>query len=74
MASLSIDATGTVFPEPLFKIASQCGNLEPGDTLEVTADCPSFEQDVRSYCRRLGKKVLWVRKLTSGALRVAIQF
>jgi len=35
--------------------------MKPGDVLEVTADCPSFDQDVRSWCLRSKKIMLWMK-------------
>ena len=35
--------------------------LQPGDTLEVIADCPTFEKDVRDWFNRNKKVLSWYR-------------
>ena len=74
MANIVLDAVGMKCPEPVLKIAVKSAELAPGDTLEVTGDCPTFEKDVRSWCERLKKPLLWVRKEEGTTVRVQIQF
>ena len=62
-----LDARGLRCPQPTLKIAVLATKLTPGEDLEVLADCPSFEADVRDYCRRSGKVLLWIRDEPSGA-------
>jgi tRNA 2-thiouridine synthesizing protein A len=57
-----LDARGLCCPQPTLKIAVLATQLAPGDDLEVIADCTSFERDVRDYCRRSGKVLLWLRE------------
>jgi tRNA 2-thiouridine synthesizing protein A len=47
--------------------------MKPGDVLEVIADCPTFEKDVRDWCARAKKTLLWVRD-EGTAKKVQIQF
>jgi TusA-related sulfurtransferase len=47
--------------------------MKQGDVLEVIADCPTFEKDVRDWCSRARKTLLWVREEDT-AKRVQIQF
>jgi tRNA 2-thiouridine synthesizing protein A len=35
--------------------------MAPGDILEVVADCPTFEKDVRDWCDRTKKALLWMK-------------
>jgi TusA-related sulfurtransferase len=35
--------------------------LKKGDVLEVVADCITFEQDVREFCRRTKSALLWIK-------------
>jgi TusA-related sulfurtransferase len=35
---------------PIVKISKAVKVLSPGETLEVTADDPAFESDVRAWC------------------------
>jgi tRNA 2-thiouridine synthesizing protein A len=47
--------------------------MKPGDILEVVADCSTFEADVRAWCERAKKTLLWV-KPEGDAKRIQILF
>lgn len=74
MANIVLDAQGMRCPEPILKIAVKSAELKLGDTLEVVADCPTFEKDVRAWCERLKKPLLWARNEGGMKVRVQIQF
>ena len=74
MAIINIDASGLKCPQPVLKIAAASADLKEGDTLEVLADCPTFEKDVRHWCERTKKTLLWVREEEDGKKRCQIQF
>ena len=62
MSIEKLDLIGMKCPQPILKIAAQATNMKPGDTLEVIADCPTFEQDVKTWCERVKKPLLWIKK------------
>ena len=74
MAMQTLDALGLKCPQPVLKIAAKSVELKPGDILEVLADCPTFEKDVRAWAERVKKIVLSVRDEGAGKLRIQIQF
>ena len=45
-----------------------------GRRLEVVADCPTFEKDVRDWCNRSKKVLLWIRDEGGGKKRCQIRF
>ena len=53
-----VDTVGMKCPEPILKIAMKVVDMKPNDILEVVGDCPTFEEDIRDWCKRLGKKIL----------------
>lgn len=55
-----LNAIGLKCPEPILRIAVQASISGPGNILEVLADCPTFERDVREWCERVGKTILSV--------------
>lgn len=55
-----LNATGIKCPQPMFKLSAFSAQLSPGDILEITGDCPTFETDVRAWCKRLDKTLLFV--------------
>lgn len=61
MAVQLLDARGLKCPQPTLKMTVMALKMKPGDVLEVTADCPSFDQDVRSWCLRSKKIMLWMK-------------
>lgn len=73
MTTVNLDALGLKCPQPVLKIAAKSAELKLGDLLEVVADCPTFEKDVRQWCERTKKTLLWVRG-DNGHLRCQIQF
>jgi tRNA 2-thiouridine synthesizing protein A len=74
MATVDLDALGLRCPQPVLKIAAKSAELKSGDILEVVADCPTFEKDVRQWCERTKKTLLWVRSDGNGSKRCQIQF
>lgn len=74
MATQNLDANGLKCPQPTLKITIQATKMKPGDVLEVTADCPTFEKDVRDWCSRSKKVLLFVRDEGAGKKRCQIQF
>jgi tRNA 2-thiouridine synthesizing protein A len=60
MAVHKLDATGLRCPQPILKITIMMPEMNQGDVLEVSADCDSFESDVRTWCERLKKTLLAV--------------
>jgi tRNA 2-thiouridine synthesizing protein A len=73
MATQLIDARGLKCPQPTLKITVIAAKMQPGDLLEVIADCPTFEKDVRDWCTRAKKTLLWIRE-EQGAKRCQVQF
>jgi tRNA 2-thiouridine synthesizing protein A len=73
MAVQTLDAKGLKCPQPTLKITVMAMKMKPGDVLEAVADCPTFENDVKDWCARSKKVLLWMRAEGS-AKRCQIQF
>lgn len=58
MATKVIDARGLQFPQPQLKMVIEILTMQAGDILEVVADSPTFETDVRSWCQRTKKALV----------------
>jgi tRNA 2-thiouridine synthesizing protein A len=61
MAVKVIDARGLKCPQPQLKMLTESHSMQKGDILEVVADCSTFEADVRGWCARTKKALLWMR-------------
>jgi len=73
MAIQFLDGKGLKCPQPTLKIAVMATKMKPGDVLEVIADCDTFEKDVRDWCSRFKKVLLWIRD-EGGVKKCQIQF
>ena len=74
MAVIVLDTMGLKCPQPVLKIAAKSPDMQPGDILEVIGDCPTFERDIRAWCKRLKKTLLFIRDEEAGKKRCQIQF
>lgn len=74
MAVKNLDALGLKCPQPILKVVAFIPNMEAGDILEVKADCPSFPTDIKAWCTRTGKTLLFCMDDGSGAFSAQIQF
>jgi tRNA 2-thiouridine synthesizing protein A len=73
MATTTIDAKGLKCPQPTLKVSAAAVRMKAGDVLEVVADCSTFEKDIRDWCGRSKKVLLWI-KAEGSAKRCQIQF
>ncbi len=74
MAVAILDTTGLKCPQPVLKIAAKSPDMQHGDVLEVIGDCPTFERDIREWCKRLKKVLLFIKDEGAGRKRCQIQF
>ena len=69
-----LDMLGVKCPQPVLKIAVKAPEMKPGDILEVLGDCPTFEKDIRAWCKRLNKICLSIMDEGDNRKRIQIQF
>jgi len=74
MATVSLDAKGLKCPQPTLQMTIKALKLKNGDVLEVIADCATFENDVKNWCRRNRKVLLWIKDEGNGVKRCQVQF
>ena len=58
----TLDCLGLYCPEPVFKTRLELDELKTGEVLEVLADDPAAESDIRSLVKNLGQELLSVGK------------
>ena len=73
MATVSLDLKGLKCPQPTLKVSVQAVKMKPGDMLEAVADCPTFEKDIRDWCARTKKVLVWIREEGGGVKRCQIK-
>ncbi|MFX0094373.1 MAG: sulfurtransferase TusA family protein [Candidatus Hodarchaeota archaeon] len=69
----SIDAVGLYCPVPLFQTRKAINSIDVGQILEIFADDPGAEPDLKSFAKRTGHKILKIEKDSDGVLRFLIQ-
>ncbi len=74
MSSQTLDCLGLKCPQPTLKLTVMATKMQPGDLLEVIADCHTFEKDLRDWCARSRKTILWIRDEGDGKKRAQIKF
>lgn len=57
-----LDCLGLYCPEPVFRTRMELDNMKIGEILEVIADDPAAEADIRSLAKNLEQKILGVYK------------
>jgi len=67
-----LDCIGLYCPMPILKTREEIDKLTVGEILEVLADDPAAEQDLKAWAKRTGQKILEIRK-TSEGMRFLIQ-
>lgn len=53
-----LDCIGLYCPEPVFRTRLALDEMEVGQLLEVTADDPAAEEDIKRLVRRLGHEIV----------------
>jgi tRNA 2-thiouridine synthesizing protein A len=68
----TLDCLGLYCPEPVFKTRMELDKMKIGEVLEVVADDPAAEADIRSLAKHLEQKILSVSK-EGDAVRILIK-
>jgi tRNA 2-thiouridine synthesizing protein A len=74
MSTHKLDTLGLKCPQPILKVAIKSKELQPGDILEVLADCHSFHDDIKAWCQRTNKTLLVCADEGGGKYKAQIQF
>lgn len=58
----TLDCLGLYCPEPIFRTRMELDNMKTGEILEVLADDPATDADIRSLVKRLEQEIVSVSK------------
>ncbi len=61
-----LDCIGLYCPIPILKVREEMDKLAVGETLEVLADDPAAEDDIKALAKRTGQKILEIEKTDEG--------
>jgi len=73
MATKVLDAKGLPCPQPRLKMSVEAISMKSGDILECVADCPTFEADVKDWCQKSKKALLWFKNEGGGVKRCQVR-
>ena len=68
----TLDCLGLYCPEPVFKTRVELDEMKIGEILEVLADDPAAESDIRSLVKNLGMELLSIIREENG-VRILIK-
>ena len=68
----TLDCIGLYCPEPVFQTRLELDKMAVGEILEVVADDPAAEEDIKSLAKRTGNEVLRINK-EGNVLRIVIR-
>ena len=71
-AHQTLDCMGLYCPMPVLKTRQEMDKLAIGEILEVLADDPAAEEDIKAWAKRTGQKILEIEKTDEG-MRFLIQ-
>ena len=61
-----LDCIGLYCPMPILKTKEEMDKLKVGETLEVMADDPAAEEDLKAWAKRTGQKMLEIKRTGEG--------
>jgi len=71
-AHQTLDCIGLYCPTPVLKTRQEMDKLAVGEILEVLADDPAAEEDLKAWAKRAGQKIIEIKKTDDG-MRFLIQ-
>ncbi len=57
-----LDCIGLFCPVPVFRTREEIDRMAVGQVLEILADDPAAEDDIRSWAKRTGQEILEIRR------------
>ena len=58
----TIDCIGLYCPQPLFQTREGIDSIAVGEVLEVLADDPAAEEDIKRFAKRTGHELIVIEK------------
>jgi tRNA 2-thiouridine synthesizing protein A len=75
MATIRFDARGLKCPMPTLQLTNILfeHELKSGDTLVVLANCPTFEKDLKAWCKQCKKVLISVADIGDSAKQARVR-
>ena len=58
----TLDCVGLYCPEPVFRTRIELDKMKVGEILELKADDPAAEEDIKSLVKRIGSDIISLSK------------
>jgi len=58
----TLDCLGLYCPEPVFRVRMELDDMKVGEVIEVLADDPAAEEDIKSLVKRLEQQLINISK------------
>lgn len=68
-----VDVSGVCCPLPLIELAKAVGKRQPGESIAITGNDPTFESSVRDFCAAGGHALEDVRQGDNGAVTIVLR-
>ncbi|NWG11362.1 sulfurtransferase TusA family protein [Candidatus Bathyarchaeota archaeon] len=68
----TLDCLGLYCPEPVFRTRTELDDMKTGEILEVLADDPAAEEDIKSLVKHLEQEIIDISK-KGNAVRILIK-
>lgn len=62
----TLDCVGLYCPEPVFRTREEISSVPIGQILEVLADDPASESDIKSWAKHAGHELISIEKVKGG--------
>ncbi|MFX1368028.1 MAG: sulfurtransferase TusA family protein [Promethearchaeota archaeon] len=69
----TLDCLGLYCPQPLFQTREAIDSIKAGEVLEVLADDPAAEEDIKRFCKRTGHELVNFVRMENGTQRFLIR-
>jgi tRNA 2-thiouridine synthesizing protein A len=69
----TLDCIGLYCPQPLFQTRDALNKIPVGEVLEILADDPAAESDLKRFCKRTGHELLHFERLEDGTQKFLIR-
>lgn len=69
----TLDTVGLFCPQPLFQTREAMDRLRSGQILEILADDPAAEEDLKRFVKRTQNELVSFEKMSDGVMRFLIR-
>lgn len=69
----SLDCKGLFCPMPIVEVAKYFKNIPVGEVVDVQADDPAFEPDIKAWVECMGYKLIEISVLDNNVIKAKIE-